>query len=57
MKQIRDINKKRVCDLSDDKKTAYISKGDCVTEIRVAKDAFYHQQEEAKSIVANVQIK
>lgn len=38
MKQIRDINKKRVCDLSDDKKTAYISKGDCITEIRVAKD-------------------
>lgn len=38
MTQIRDANKKRVCDLSDDKRTAYIRRGDSVTEIRAEKD-------------------
>ncbi len=38
MTQIRDANKKRVCDLSDDKKTAYICRGDSITEIRAEKD-------------------
>ncbi len=38
MTQIRDANKKRVCDLSDDKRTVYICCGDSVTEIRAGKD-------------------
>lgn len=38
MTQIRDANKKRVCDLSDDKRIAYICRGDSVTEIRAEKD-------------------
>ncbi len=38
MKQVKDLNKKRVCDLSDDGKIAYIRRGDCVTKITAAKD-------------------
>ncbi len=38
MTQVKDMNKKRVCDLSDDRKTVYIRRGDCVTEIRAEKD-------------------
>lgn len=37
MTQVKDMNKKRVCDLSDDRKTVYIRRGDCVTEIRAEK--------------------
>ena len=38
MTQVKDMNKKRVCNLSDDRKTVYIRRGDCVTEIRAEKD-------------------
>ena len=38
MKQFKDLNKKRVCDISDDRKTLYIRRGDCVTEVRAEKD-------------------
>lgn len=38
MTQVKDLNKKRVCDISDDRKTAYIRKGDCVTKITTGKD-------------------
>ena len=38
MTQVKDLNKKRVCDLSDDRKTVYIQRGDCVTEVRAEKD-------------------
>lgn len=38
MTQVKDMNKKRICDLSDDRKTVYIRRGDCVTEIRAEKD-------------------
>ena len=38
MTQVKDMNKKRVFDLSDDRKTVYIRRGDCVTEIRAEKD-------------------
>ena len=31
--QVKNLNKKRVCDISIDNTTAYIRKGDCVTEI------------------------
>ena len=27
--QVKDLNRKRVCDLSEDKKIAYIRRGDC----------------------------
>lgn len=33
MKPVKDLNNKRVCDLSDDKKTVYIRRGDCVTTV------------------------
>lgn len=38
MTQVKDLNKKRVCDLSDDRKTVYIRRGDCITEVRAKKD-------------------
>ena len=38
MTQIKDLNKKRVLDLSDDRKTAFIRRGDCVTELKIDKD-------------------
>lgn len=38
MRANRDANGKRVCDLSDDNKTAIIRRGDCETVIRVGKD-------------------
>lgn len=38
MTQVKDLNKKRVCDLSDDRKTMYIRRGDCITEVRAEKD-------------------
>lgn len=31
--QVKNLNQKRVCDISSDNTTAYIRKGDCVTEI------------------------
>lgn len=37
MKQVKDLNKKRVCDISDDRKTVFIRRGDCVTEVRAEK--------------------
>lgn len=36
--QITNLNKKRVCDLSNDKKVAQIRRGDCVTVIRANQD-------------------
>ena len=33
--QVRDLNNKRVCDLSDDRKKVIIRRGDCVTVIAV----------------------
>ena len=38
MTQVKDLNKKRVCDLSDDRKTVYIRRGDCITEVHAEKD-------------------
>lgn len=38
MQQVKDLNNKRVCDLSEDKKTAYIRRGNCVTRITIDKD-------------------
>lgn len=38
MKQIKDLNNKRVCDLSDDQKVAYVRRGDCLTRITVQED-------------------
>lgn len=38
MKQVKDLNKKRVCDISEDRKTVFIRRGDCVTEVRAEKD-------------------
>ena len=38
MTQVKDLNKKRVCDISDDRKTVFIRRGDCVTEVRAEKD-------------------
>ena len=38
MTQVKDLNKKRVCDLSDERRTVYIRRGDCVTEVRAEKD-------------------
>ena len=38
MRPFKDLNKKRVCDISDDRKTLYIRRGDCVTEVRAEKD-------------------
>lgn len=40
--QITNLNKKRVCDLSDDKKVAQIRRGDCVTIIRANRDGTLH---------------
>lgn len=36
--QIFNLNKKRVCDLSNDRRIAKIRKGDCVTLIRIGRD-------------------
>ena len=36
--QVMNLNKKRVCDLSDDKKIVQIRRGDCVTYIRANPD-------------------
>lgn len=36
--QVKDLNRKRVCDLSEDKRIAYIRRGDCMTMIRANKD-------------------
>ena len=38
MKQVKDLNKKRVCDLSEDEKIAYIRRGNCITKISVGED-------------------
>ena len=38
MMQIKDLNKKRVCDLSDDGKTIYIRRGDCMTIVKANGD-------------------
>ena len=36
--QIVNLNKKRVCDQSDDKKIVRIKRGDCITQISANKD-------------------
>jgi hypothetical protein len=36
--QIANLNKKRVCDLSNDKRVIQIRRGDCVTLIRANRD-------------------
>ena len=38
MNQVANLNKKRVCDLSEDKRVAEIRKGDCLTMIRANPD-------------------
>lgn len=40
--QVINLNKKRVCDLSNDKKIAQIRKGDCVTYIHANQDGTLH---------------
>lgn len=40
--QITNLNKKRVCDLSTDKKVVQIRRGDCVTIIRANQDGTLH---------------
>lgn len=42
MTQVKDLNQKRVCDISDDRKIAYIRRGDCVTKITADKDGSLH---------------
>lgn len=36
--QVKDLNRKRVCDLSEDRKIAIIRRGDCLTAISANKD-------------------
>ena len=36
--QVKDLNRKRVCDLSEDRKIAIIRRGDCLTMILANKD-------------------
>ena len=38
MTQVKDLNRKRVCDISDDGKSAYIRRGDCITKITADTD-------------------
>ena len=38
MEQVKDLNNKRVLDISEDRKTAEIRRGDCVTRIRAKPD-------------------
>ena len=38
MKQVKNLNGKRVCDLSDDGTIVYIRRGNCETVIRAEKD-------------------
>ena len=38
MKEVRNLDQKRVCDISDDGKEAYIKLKDCVTVITVGRD-------------------
>ena len=38
MTQVKDLNRKRVCDISDDGKGAYIRRGDCITKITADTD-------------------
>lgn len=38
MNQVKNLNQKRVCDISDDRKTLFIRRGDCVTEVRANDD-------------------
>lgn len=40
--QITNLNKKRVCDLSNDKKVVQIRRGDCVTLICANRDGTLH---------------
>ena len=40
--QIINLNKKRVCDLSNDKRVVQIRRGDCVTLIRANYDGTLH---------------
>ncbi len=40
--QVINLNKKRVCDLSNDKKVVEIRRGDCVTYIRANRDGTLH---------------
>lgn len=40
--QITNLNKKRVCDLSNDKRVVQIRRGDCVTFIRANRDGTLH---------------
>lgn len=36
--EVKNLNQKRVCDISPDRKKVQIRKGDCLTEITVNKD-------------------
>ena len=36
--QVKDLNRKRVCDMSKDRKIVYIRRGDCLTAISANKD-------------------
>ena len=36
--QVKDLNRKRVCDMSKDRKIVYIRRGDCLTMILANKD-------------------
>ncbi|CAI3302838.1 hypothetical protein CIRMBP1315_00022 [Enterococcus cecorum] len=38
MNQVTNLNKKRVCDLSEDKRVAEIRKGNCLTRIKANPD-------------------
>ena len=52
MKQVKDLNNKRVCDISEDKKTAEIRRGDCVTVIKAKPDgtlAITHRKQDTAS--------
>ena len=38
MKQIKDLNNKRICDISEDRKALYIRRGNCVTTVTAGED-------------------
>ena len=44
MEQVKDLNNKRVLDISEDRKTAEIRRGDCVTRIRAKPDGTLTQE-------------
>lgn len=57
MTQVKDLNRKRVCDISDDGKSAYIRRGDCITKITADTDGNLMLSEVKESIINAYEIK